>query len=504
MRSRALAIAAGAWVALLSLAAGDLEAAEVPGVPEGAQISLLVVDVATGAREQAINPDHLVTPASTLKLVTALAASLALGPDWRYRTTLWGPASAGSGTPPDNATDYILEFTGAPDLTTGDLVRLFEELAREGSSVLPGDLILDRSAYAGYDRGKGWAWDDLGVCFAAPPSALIIDGNCAEARIYTPRVGGHDRVWPERVDRIQVGGSVEVVPWSRYRGGWCGLELERGPGNRYTLGGCAPPRDKPWRLRFAVNDVARWGEALVAEALDTAGIRVDGAIRVEPADRTGYRPVATVTSAPLEELIDGMLKDSDNLTADSLLRTLGRVHFERPGTFANGAAALRTLLATRAGIDLRRAAIVDGSGLSRYNLLSAEHLAEVLAYIARHEATDHLIEALPQSGRDGTLRYRYSLRSDPLRGRIRAKTGSLRHIRQLAGFMETESDGLKAFVLLMRGLSTDSDAPEGPGRTRDIAVFERRLLTALFEDTTRALTRLTCPTVDGARCATGR
>ena len=143
--------------------------------------------------------------------------------------------------------------------------------------------------------------------------------------------------------------------------------------------------------------------------------------------------IASHHSAPLHELLDTMVKDSDNLYADNIAKTIGAKYFDQPGSFANGSKAIQAILKDEANIDLDRALIVDGSGLSRNNRMTASQMLEVLSYIYEHDDGLNLLATLPVSGQSGTLRYRQSIRQQPLQGRIQAKSGSLYGTYNLAG-----------------------------------------------------------------------
>ncbi len=129
-----------------------------------------------------------------------------------------------------------------------------------------------------------------------------------------------------------------------------------------------------------------------------------------------------------------MLKRSDNLIADTLTKTLGAKFFVQPGSFTNGTEAIKQIIFSNTGIDIRNARLEDGSGLSRNNRISAKSMAAILRYIWQHEQELNLIAIMPKSGESGTLQYRQSMRKAPIKGQLIAKSGSLYGTYNMAGY----------------------------------------------------------------------
>lgn len=154
--------------------------------PAGAQVALLVQPLDGGALQVAHNADLLLPPASTQKLLTALASELLLGADFRFITSLEGRGRAVNGRWQG---DLKLRLSGAPDFSRAQLNELLEQLQAQGINRIEGDLLLDGSVFSGYERGRGWPWDNLGVCYSAPASAFTIEHNCVAASLDT-RVEG--------------------------------------------------------------------------------------------------------------------------------------------------------------------------------------------------------------------------------------------------------------------------------------------------------------------------
>jgi D-alanyl-D-alanine carboxypeptidase/D-alanyl-D-alanine-endopeptidase (penicillin-binding protein 4) len=182
---------------------------------------------------------------------------------------------------------------------------------------------------------------------------------------------------------------------------------------------------------------------LFRDALRQSGVDVHGAVRLGAADDSAVT-LASVQSAPLRSLVRSMDLESDNFTAEMLLKELGAVE-ENAGTTAAGAKVIRRYLA-EAGVPLEGVRIVDGSGLSRLDRLTANAIAALLQTMwARPTLRPVVLRALPVAGVSGTLVDR--MRSSPARGRVLAKTGTTSVASALSGFVP----GRYAFAVLQNG-----------------------------------------------------
>jgi len=178
------------------------------------------------------------------------------------------------------------------------------------------------------------------------------------------------------------------------------------------------------------------------ELLRERGVTVGGASTSGPAPSAGV-DVASIESRPLRDLVGGMLRESDNGTAELLVKEIG---YRRSGvgSTAAGAAAVQAALAER-GLPVTGSTIADGSGLSALDRVSCALLASAVS-----SGPDALRVALPVAARDGTLRNRFV--GTPVAGRLRAKTGSLDGVAALAGVAENVAGERIDFSYIVNGL----------------------------------------------------
>ncbi|WP_061038663.1 serine-type D-Ala-D-Ala carboxypeptidase [Vibrio coralliirubri] len=431
-------------------------------LPDGSSTSVILESLKGDSNNMNSNSDSFYPPASTLKLVTALAAKLELGDDFHYTTSI-----ARSGN------DSIISFSGDPTLQREDLKSLLAQYAKSQSRTINGNLYLDNSAYTGYQRAVGWPWDILGVCYSAPSSAMTLDSNCAQASIYT-KDNGTTRVYIPAHYPIDVTTTAATVTRSGQKATQCDLELITTPDNAYKLSGCLVERKKPLPLKFAIQNPELYTSQVVSSLLKELKIQIKGNVilgKKEKADKTTL--VASHNSEKLPELLDIMLKKSDNLIADNLTKTLGATFYVQPGSFNNGTEAIKQILLTKANIDLSKAQLVDGSGLSRNNRMRSQTMAQVLRYIWENDQQLNLIEAMPTSGTDGTLKYRQSMRKAPIQGNIIAKSGSLYGSYNMAGYgLDKAGKPNSLFVQFVRDYFPEEQDPNKPVEA-PITQFER-------------------------------
>jgi D-alanyl-D-alanine carboxypeptidase/D-alanyl-D-alanine-endopeptidase (penicillin-binding protein 4) len=222
---------------------------------------------------------------------------------------------------------------------------------------------------------------------------------------------------------------------------WMGIERSA-DGQRYTFVGKIPLQHPGLTYRLAASDPAIFAARLLRRALLQRGIVVSGepkSRQLLPLDiidqgkpslirarqlRTTYpdeRKVARVIGVPLSETVKVMMKISHNLYAEMLLRTLGD-RSAGLGSVETGTAELERFL-EKAGTPKGQLSLSDGSGLSRKNLITPESVVRLLQYMDRSPERNFFLDALPISGRDGTLKKRMT--AGPAFERISAKTGAL-------------------------------------------------------------------------------
>ncbi|WP_372871795.1 D-alanyl-D-alanine carboxypeptidase/D-alanyl-D-alanine-endopeptidase [Shewanella sp.] len=415
------------------------------------------------------NAQRGMLPASVQKLLLATAASHRLGNEFQFKTRLYAkgmsPATDGKANSKGKVDSLYLEFSGDPSFTQAQLNELLAPLKGLGIASI-GSLTLV-GAKESSTKARGWVWDDLGVCYAAPVSEFVIDRNCIRAYLIPAKDGKSSHVRLPKSGAASIDNALTLDIGASPDA--CRPELEVTGNNRYRLYGCwHSPNSLP--LSIAVTEPNAWAQSKVTAAIDKLGISI-GSISFANELTSGTHLLSEHSSLPLPALITEMLKESDNLIADALFKTLGKLSGS-DADFIGSSQAMEASLA-ELGLELTHSRLLDGSGLSRYNLLSAYTLFNTLELIHDRPELKSLIEALPIAGKDGTLTYRRGFGAAPLKDRVFAKTGSMQGVANLAGFATSNGSEI-AFVVIENGLVEKAEAKKRePGFS---AVFLKALL----------------------------
>ena len=399
-------------------------------------------------------------PASNQKLLTVAAAARRLGWNYRYTTRVLatGPVKA------DGTLDGDLVIVGSGDPTINprhpDRWAVLDDwagqIAARGVKVINGHLIGDDNAFAEPGLGSGWSWDDLVTGYGSPIGALQYNENQVELLVgpgMTAGAAGIVSMSPMGSGLLVDNQVVTVAADQPTR-----VVSERMPGwSMLTVRGQVAMGSKPRLVFAAVENPTTLFVNAFREALSRKGIFVGGsALDIDdvrtPPDLSKAETWVTDQSLPLFTIVDPLLKRSRNGYAETLLWTLSPPG--EPATEVAGLKVLREALA-ELGVDSALYASFDGSGLSRYNMLTAESLTRVLTAIW----SDPLMlgpyrSALPVAGMAGSIESR--LKGMPAAGRVWAKTGSMFNINTLSGYALTADDEPLAFSFLANNYTVPS------------------------------------------------
>lgn len=447
-------------------------------LPAGANLALMVQKIGASAPQIDYHSQQMALPASTQKVITALAALLQLGPDYRFTTTLESRGEVDNGVLKG---DLIARFDGDPTFKRQDLRNMVAALKRAGIQKIEGNVLIDTSVFASHDKAPGWPWNDMTQCFSAPPAAAIVDRNCFSVSLYSaPKANDLAFIRIASYYPVTMFSQVRTLPRGSSDAQYCELDVVPGDLNRYTLTGCMVQRADPLPLAFAIQDGASYAGAILKAELKEAGISYSGTLLRQTLANQPGTVLASKQSAPLHDLLRIMLKKSDNMIADTVFRTIGRNFYGVQGTWRAGADAVRQILRQKAGVDLGNSIVVDGSGLSRHNLISPATMMQALQYIAQNDSQLNFISMLPLAGHDGSLQYRAGLHEAGVDGKVSAKTGSLQGVYNLAGFITTASGQRMAFIQYLSGYAVEP----ADQRTRRVplARFESRLYRDIYQN----------------------
>ena len=395
------------------------------GVPEEA-LSATLLDAASGRVLADWRGDAPRNPASLAKLLTTAAALELLGPAWRWSTRVWlaGPVKDGV---LDGA--LHLEGSGDPKLVVERLWLLLRRLQQLGVREIRGDIVLDQSAFAVPETPPGQFDGEALRPYNVQPAALLLNYRSVVYTFVPDPAAAVARVLVEPpLARAQTERSVPLAAGAC--GDWRGaLEASFGADGRTRFGGRYPLAcgEQSWAVAdpAPASYDARLLEGLWHEMGGVLGGRVrEGAAPAAP-------PSFELRSPTLAEVVREINKFSNNVMAEQLLLTLAaEAEPGRPATPQAARATLQRWLAARLGEAAAEINVDNGSGLSREARVSTRALARLLAVMFAGPLMPELMASLPLAGSDGTLR-----RSRTAVGRAHLKTGSLRDVTGVAGYM---------------------------------------------------------------------
>jgi serine-type D-Ala-D-Ala carboxypeptidase/endopeptidase (penicillin-binding protein 4) len=403
-----------------------------------------VIHLRTGEVLYSLNPDHLFNPASNEKLFTAATALKTIGPGALLSTVVTA----------DSASRTIgLKGMGDPLLSTAE----FESLATMTAAALPKArswlLQCDASYFDDMYWGDGWTWDGEPESYSMFVTPLMLNSNTIQVRVRGASVAGKppDVTLDPPTQQLQIensAGSLGARDSVRTRLTISRRWRERS--NTITVGGDIPAgRSRSASLSLWQPDL--FATRLFAEMLRSRGVTVDSSW-VDTVAAPGIE-VARYTHT-LDSAVTFMNKESDNLSAEALIKGAAAVRWRERGSTSRGIDILKEIL-TQAGVDTNSMRAADGSGLSRYDLTSVSAVSGLLVAMYNDSLLfPSFYKSLPIAGVDGTIDRR--MRGTPAEGNLRAKTGTINGVTALSGYVRTADGEMLAFSMLMQNFLSGS------------------------------------------------
>ena len=391
-----------------------------------------------------LQADRLFTPASNTKLFTAAAALDRLGPDFHFETQVRGLKRG------RNDWDLTLQGGGDPVLATADLASLAKATRDAGVVRVSRPLRCDDGYFDAQRYGFGWSFGDEPFYYGAQISALTVNRNVTRVTIRpAARAGLALLVEPEPFYR----GAIDVTATTAPAGSADTLSVTRRRArNEIVVAGEMPVGAAARTVSVTVEEPALLAGWIFQDELAKAGVRVAGTPERRAAPPTAI-VLARHTSPPLAEILPLFNKPSDNLIGEMLLKTIGRVR-RGVGSAAAGRAEVSAFLG-EIGIDPGAYRLMDGSGLSRNNLVAPRAIAQLYRAMRQHRHADIFFDSLTVAGVDGTLRRR--MLGTAAANNLRGKTGTLMGVCTLSGVMRT-AGGEEIVLVVMTNHHTDADS----------------------------------------------
>ncbi len=413
-------------------------------------MGVVVKDVTTGRILYQHNPDHLFIPASSLKVYTAAAALIMLGPSYRFNTGVY--TDARTIAPGVLNGNLYVTFGGDPTLTSSDIVDVMGVLKIKGITRIQGNVVLVYPNYTAEKYPPGIVAGDKLHPYGAPITPVVVDQNAATFIITPTRPGQLAQISASDAShRIHVAKSALYTkrPGTKR----CSLSYHLDNQNQLTVQGCIAPRGAPYVERIPVTNPSNYAEGVVNVALSHWGVTVQG--HVAP----GQMPSSATQlnmhqSDALPVILANTLKPSNNVFANALYLKVGSTYWRQMATWQNSGLAIKQILEKYAGVPMKSATMVDGAGLSRMNRITPMQTVTLLSNMEhKFMLSDDYISAFPVPGEKGTL-MRWRIAPQSQQQHIHAKTGTMKGIVGLSGYMLSANHHSLVFSIMTNSTSS--------------------------------------------------
>lgn len=420
-------------------------------LPVGSNVGISIYDLTDGKSLYTYQADKLSRPASTMKLLTTITALSHPDADDPFKTEVWY-----QGVIEQDTLKGDLYVVGGydPEFDDEALDSLVNAVSRFPFSVISGHVYGDVSMKDSIYWGSGWAWDDTPASYQPYLSPLMLNkglvtvtaspgerGHLAsldwvpassyytvtnETKSRTPAAGrfGVSRDWLQNGNNIVVKGNVE--------------------GKRTGMVNIYSSRD------FFMHTFL--------ERLQAKGIQCPVNYAFNELQKDSLSVQIALFETAIQDVINQIMKESDNLNAEALLCRLGaQVTGKKHISDEDGLSVIRKQIKAL-GEDPDYYKLADGCGLSNYNYISPNLLIAFLKFAySRTDIFQKLYKALPIGGVDGTLKYRMK-RGTPSYKNVHAKTGSFTAINCLAGYLRTTNGHEIAFAIMNQNVLSGAKA----------------------------------------------
>jgi D-alanyl-D-alanine carboxypeptidase/D-alanyl-D-alanine-endopeptidase (penicillin-binding protein 4) len=412
----------------------------------GAHYGVLAIDTVSGAVLYRHAADDEIQPASTLKLLVGSVALERLGPDFRFSTTL----TAASGV-------AVIRAGGDPFLSAADLDDAAHAVANSGVRSLQ-SVAVDASHDDAKPYPDGWTWDDFGEDYAPRVSAIALEENLLHLSVLPGSApGAAATVVAASIATVLAPGAacdptrtpasaVMVRATTGPPDSEDTIDAALDPAGCLAVVGSIPLGHPAESLDAAAYDPLLYARTTFAAALRRAGVALSAIAgsdnRFGPPDPNAAPLWAHRSPALAAFLGPRFWIPSDNLTGELLLKELGVAAAGTPGTTANGIASEKSWLQS-IGVDPATVSLADGCGMSQYDRITPRDLVTILQHDWNGPNRRLVLDSLPVGGARGTIE---GIAGTAAAGRVFAKTGSMMHVRGLAGYLATQRHGAVTFA----------------------------------------------------------
>lgn len=413
-----------------------------------AQIGIRVLSLSDGKVLFESNSHQRFIPGASIKLLTAAAALKILGPNFCFETRLLTNGKIEKSKLKGN---LYIEGSGDPSLVGNSFEDLIFQLKLRNIKEIEGDLVFDASEFDELPLAPGWMWDEKLEHRNAPIDALTINHSCIKIWVkpaHVTTMSPFIHIEPEIPGLlIENNANMEDVEAVKTR-----ISVEKRnmmDKDIVHIGGVMSLKSRILEFKIPVRNPLLYAATEFSVRLKNNKIKHKGKIRFEKKPEE-VEVLATHVSDSLFHLVMFMLKNNDDLYANCLFKKMGRLKYGKPGTWPNGSQSVRDFLVSICNNDITDMIILDGSGESRYNMMTPHLMTSFLKNV--HDQfvfSPEFIASFPVAGVDASLKKRF--RECRLNGRVRVLPGTLKGVSSLCGYITTKDKETLAFAIMING-----------------------------------------------------
>ena len=419
---------------------------EILGAPDLKSASLGMYAVNLNSGEVLIDHGHQLSlvPASIMKVLTTSAVVDRLGADYRFTTTLGFTGEVEGNT---LRGDLVVVGEADPSLGhknlkgTDPIAGWVNALKELGIEEVTGELIAVDTLFGDVQIPSTWVWEDMGNYYATGSSGLSYKGNEVELKFSTGSVGS-------RATLLEGGYPAGLAFESLVTASSDPRDMAYiygAPGmNERQIRGTLPANNDSYTINGSVPNPLAFSAYRLKKDFEAGGISIKGESKTSDTLPGRFKLIAEHQSPALGRLVEYTNHESDNLFAEHLLRMLA-VEAGQPGDYDHALPHLKAFFEMN-GIETRGFYPADGSGLSRFNGVTAQQLGRVLQIMWESEYREVFKNSLPVIGEEGSLKY--VGKGTPAEGRGWAKSGYMERVRSYAGYLERQDGNVIAFALI--------------------------------------------------------
>ena len=416
----------------VAFAANGIDKAISKSTVKRGTISVSVKNLSTGEVVYDLNSDKLVPPASTQKLVTLAAALDMLGTDYAFKTSLYKNVN----------NELYLKLGADPFLTSKNLDTLMAE-AKKKKIVEPKNIYIDDYILDSVEWGEGWQWDDELNPLMTKFGSYNLDGNLLSIVVMPTASDAPAKIYPKKFYPLTFMNMVTT-------GSANNIEVEKTAVSLPDMLTVKGTVSKPETFEIPVNNLKRYFRLRLEETVNNNKLEYYGNyMQKKTPDKDVY--LVYEISHPLQMAVDAVLERSNNLVTETVFKLAGGKFVNNTGS-TDAALKMFQAYCEKLNLDTNDIKLVDGSGVSKNNLMSADFMTDFLLAISKHEQFINYKNAMATPG-EGTLKDRMLY----FNGNLRAKTGTLSDISSIAGYITSQSGNNYAFDIMINDAKTSNE-----------------------------------------------